>query len=92
MYGHRLPVLWALKWFACKLTTVPDPDLEIKGGGGVGGGKRRRSPKKLFSALRASVWSKNKGEGGGVPKEDLFQFLDNLLDNLRELLSCHNWF
>ena len=36
MYGDRLPVLWALKWFACKLTTVPDPDLEIKGGGGMG--------------------------------------------------------
>ena len=89
MYGDRLPVLWALKWFACKLTTVPDKDLEIKGGGG---GKRRRSLKKLFSALRASVWSKNKGEGGEVPKEDLFQFLDNLLDNLPELISCHNWF
>ena len=89
MYGDRLPVLWALKWFACKLTTVPDPDLEIKGGGG---GKRRRSLRKLFSALRASVWSKNKGERGEVPKEDLFQFLDNLLDNLPELISCHNWF
>ena len=38
MYGDRLPVLWALKWFACKLTTVPDPDLEIKGGGGGGMG------------------------------------------------------
>ena len=48
--------------------TVPDPDLEIrrgrssrlldKGGGG-------QSPKKIFSALRASVWSKNKGEGRG---------------------------
>ena len=37
---------------------VPDPDLEIKGGGGVGVGAV--SPKK-FSALRASVWSKNKG-------------------------------
>ena len=39
MYGDRLPVLWALKWFACKLITVPDPDLEIKGGGG-GNGRR----------------------------------------------------
>ena len=38
MYGDRLPVLWALKWFACKLITVPDPDLEIKGGGGGGMG------------------------------------------------------
>ena len=38
MYGDRLPVLWALKWFACKLTTVPDPDLEIKGEWGEGRG------------------------------------------------------
>ena len=41
---------------------VPYPDLEIKGGGGVGVGAV--SPKN-FSALRASVWSKNKG--GGPP-------------------------
>ena len=39
---------------------MPDPDLEIRGGGWAG-----RSPKKLFSALRASVWSKNKGGGWG---------------------------
>ena len=31
------------------------------GGGGLG------SPKNFFSALRTSVWSKNKGEGGGAP-------------------------
>ena len=49
---------------------MPDPDLEIRVGGrssrpldkGVG----RRSPKKNFSALRASVWSKNKGWGGSA--------------------------
>ena len=47
---------------------MPDTDLEVGGGGGHldpeirGGGQ---SPKKCFSALRASVWSKNKwGEGG----------------------------
>ena len=35
--------------------------------GGVGGREKvgRRSPKEVFLALRASVWSKNKG-GGGV--------------------------
>ena len=38
------------------------PDPEMGGGGGVG-----LSSKKLFSALRASVWSKTKavGRGGG---------------------------
>ena len=35
--------------------TVADPDLQIKGGRG------KASPKKFFSALRASVWSNNKG-------------------------------
>ena len=49
-------------------SSVPDPNLEIRGGqssrpfeksGWVGeGGGRRRSPKN-FSALRASVWPKN---------------------------------
>ena len=32
----------------------------LRWGGGVGG----RSPKEVFLALRASVWSKNKGGGG----------------------------
>ena len=38
------------------------PDPEIRGGGGGG-----RSQNKFFSALRASVWSKNMGgpEGPG---------------------------
>ena len=42
---------------------VPDPDLEIKGGRGEGGGGVGVGAvsKKMFSALRASVWSKNKG-------------------------------
>ena len=38
-----------------------DPDLEIRGEGAGG-----RSPKKIFSAIRASAWSKNKG-GPGPP-------------------------
>ena len=48
---------------------MPDPDLEIGGGGRGGSGhpdlKIRGWPslqKKKFSALRASVWAKNKGE------------------------------
>ena len=38
---------------------MQDLDLEIREGGGA-------SPKKMFSALRVSVWSKNKG-GAGPP-------------------------
>ena len=44
---------------------MSDPDLEIRGGGwssrplDKGGGPV--SKKRIFSALRASVWSKNKG-------------------------------
>ena len=41
----------------------PDPD--IRGGGGGGG----RAPKKSFSALRASFWSKNK-RGPRAPSLD----------------------
>ena len=55
---------------------MPEPDFEIRGGGGSGhpdpqirGGGR--SPKKLFWALRASVWSKSKGaQKGRVPPLD----------------------
>ena len=46
--------------------TLADPDLQIRGGGGPdhrdpeirGGGVS----KKIFLALQASVWSKNKGD------------------------------
>ena len=46
--------------------TVPDPDLEINKAGGGGGSHpdpeiRGTSLQKIFPALRASVWSKNKG-------------------------------
>jgi len=39
--------------------SVPDPDLDIRGGRGKGG------LQKILSALRASVWSKNKSEEEG---------------------------
>ena len=47
---------------------VADPDLQMGGGGGNGHPdpeirRAGRSPKKKFSAIRASVWSKNKGRG-----------------------------
>ena len=54
-----------------KNKTVPDPDLEIRGGRqssrplGKGGGGGRW-PENIFLALRASVWSKTKG-GGRAP-------------------------
>ena len=45
--------LWPLQWqIQTKIRTGGHPDPEIKGG---------QSPKKIFSALWASVWSKNKG-------------------------------
>ena len=47
---------------------MQDPDLRDKGGGRSSGPLDKaggRSPKKIFSALRASVWTKNKGGGGG---------------------------
>ena len=62
--------------------TEADPDLQVVGGGGGGGDKRageeggghtdreiRRGPglQKHFLALRASVWSKNKGGRGPSP-------------------------
>ena len=51
-----------------------DPDLQIRGGGGWGGVGHpdpeitggTLSPKTIFSALRASFWSKNKG--GRAPR------------------------
>ena len=53
----------------CRIFTLPDPGLEIRRGSVIhtlrkGG---RRSPKKLFSTLRASVWSRNK-RGTQVPR------------------------
>ena len=46
---------------------VPDPDLEIRWGGDCLSrplDKGGWSPPQIFSALRASLWSKNKGEPG----------------------------
>ena len=61
-----------------------DPDLEIRGKGGgrssrpldkVGGG---RSPKKFFSALRASVSSRNKVGQGPSPGSPLLNLVSKL--------------
>ena len=50
------------------ITAVLDPDLEIRLGGGGGAHPvpyiRGAVSKKFFSALLASVWSKNRGGGG----------------------------
>ena len=52
-----------------KFGAVADPDLQVRGGGGghpdpeiMGGGGGLQT--NFFSALRASVWSKNKGMPG----------------------------
>ena len=57
------------------LFTVADPDLQIREGGGGGGGSGRPNPemmggrakKHFFSAVRASVWSKTKGDSLDPP-------------------------
>ena len=47
---------------------VPDPDLEIRGAQSSRPlDKGARSPKKIFPALPASVWSKNKAGGCRAP-------------------------
>ena len=51
---------------------VPDPDLEVRGGRGDGPPDPEISGggavfKKFFSALRVSVWSKNKGGPRPLP-------------------------
>ena len=55
---------------------MADPDFQIKGGpeisGGVGTG---RTPNNFFLALRASVWSKNNGEGWAAVLDPLLNMV-----------------
>ena len=54
-----------LTWKREMLFTVPDPDLEIRAPRSSRPlDKGERGLQKTFSALRASVWSKNKGGPG----------------------------
>ena len=89
---------------------MADPDLQIRWeGGGVGHPdpeirRGAQSAKKFYSALRASVWSKNKGWGGGggfggqqAPPLDLPLILTqlpptrpNILLLLHLIFSCFN--
>ena len=58
-----------------RVLALPDTDLEIRDWSqsskplekGGGWGRSPKNSKKFFSALRASVWSKNKGEPGPLP-------------------------
>ena len=60
---------------------MPDPDLEIREARSFRPlDIRGRSPKKIFPALQASFWSKNKG-GGGV-RAPLAPSLDPLLEGM----------
>ena len=56
--SYSIVIVWFL------YSTVPDPDLEIRGVGGVIQTLRKREgpglQKNFFSPLRASVWPKNK--------------------------------
>ena len=83
---------------------VPDPDLKTRGGGGGGRAghqdpeiRRGRVSTKVFSALQASVWSKNKwgpsppGSTTGKVRLCQTQVVD-LIDHLVEIkryLSKH---
>ena len=63
---------------------MPDSDLAIRGR------EAGRSPKKLFSALRASVWSKNKG-GPGPRATDLFYPLTRRAGmTIKDSINCKN--
>ena len=64
------------------IITVTDADLQIRGGGGhvdpeIRGGA---VSKKSFSALRASIWSRNKRK----PQPPLAPSLDPSLNNVDE--------
>ena len=70
-----------------------DPDLQIRGGGGGShpDPEIREAPvlKKHFSALQASVWSKNKGlGGGGAAPLDLPQMKFNQFSAFSTFVSC----
>ena len=76
------------------------PDLQVGGGGGLGGGgghpdpDLRRGPglkKKTFSALWASVWSKNRGWGGGGASLDPPLRLDGVRRTLYEITFCESF-
>ena len=59
---------------------VVDPDLQIGGGGG-------RSPKKFFSALRASFWMINKRGGWAGPPRPLLWIPTDLYCEF-EIFKC----
>ena len=72
------------------MTAVLDPDLEIRWGGRSSSPlhKGGRSLKIFFSALRASVWSQNKGGAGppGPSPRSATVQSNYIIDYLRTLL------
>ena len=66
---------------------MADPDLQITGGGGVHPrpeireGEGGRPPKKIFSALRASFWSKNKGGSRAPPLDPPLDTVSHWVEN-----------
>ena len=73
--------------------TVADPDLPMREGGGGGRSSRPRDKvggpglQKVFSALRASFWSKNKGEGRATRAPPLYPPLFQLIKSVDELIT-----
>ena len=60
-------ILFSVQLFKYLWCAVADPDLHVTGGHHPEPEIRGGGLKKIFSALRASVWSKNKGGGQGPP-------------------------
>ena len=92
-YSRKRP-FWVVNYGEVR-GAVPDPDIKIKGGGGRAGHqdpqiRRGKVYTKFFSALQASVWSKNKGgaspPGSATGKVRLCQTqVVDLIDHLVEI-------
>ena len=76
----RLAIRAAVTGGCSVWNAVAGPELQIRGGGGLS-----------FSALRASVWSKNKGDGGGAsPPRPLTRICHGQLFKVRYDIAL-NW-
>ena len=74
--------------------TVPDPDFEIRGGRSsrpLDKGREGLVSQKIFPALRASVWSKNRGGRGGLPGPSPGSATVLTRNRILLMLQLHPW-